>query len=101
MGVSVKFHFASRFEIDINQLNLNLISAKTKQLNFLKQEVKYKKIAEQLSNKLLQSKIFTFNNKIVNTVCSELPNSFWHRKKHIVSLSYVKDFSDKKKKDSY
>jgi hypothetical protein len=34
MGVPVKFHFASRFDIDINQLNL--ISAKTKHLNFLK-----------------------------------------------------------------
>jgi hypothetical protein len=40
MGVPVKFHFASRFDIDVNQLNL--ISAKTKHLNFLKQEIKYK-----------------------------------------------------------
>jgi hypothetical protein len=32
-----------------------LISTKTKQLNFLKQEVKYKKIAEQLSDKLLHN----------------------------------------------
>jgi hypothetical protein len=77
-------------------LNLNLISNKTKHLNFLKQEVKYKKIAKQLSDKLLQSKISAFNNKIVDTVCSELPNAFWHRKRHIFSLSYVKDFSEKK-----
>ena len=76
MDVPVKFHFTSRFEIDVNQLNLNLISAKTKQLNFLKQEVKCKKIAEQLSDKLLQSKISAFNNKIVDIVCSELPNAF-------------------------
>jgi hypothetical protein len=97
MCVPVKFHFASRFEIDVNQLNLNLISTKTKQLNFLKQEVKYKKIVQQLYDKLLQSKISTFNNKIVDTGCSELPNAFWHRKKHIVSLPYVKDFSKKKR----
>jgi hypothetical protein len=45
---------------------------------------------------LLQSKIFAFNNKIVDTVCSELPNAFWHRKKHIVSLPYAKDFFEKK-----
>ena len=74
MGVPVKFHFASRFEIDVN--NLNLISAKTKHLNFLQQEVKYKKISEQLVDKLLQSKISAFNNKIVDTVCYELPNAF-------------------------
>ena len=34
--------------------------AKVKHLNFLQQEVKYKKIAEQISNKLLQSKIDNF-----------------------------------------
>jgi hypothetical protein len=95
MSIPVKFHFISRFEIEVNQLNLNLISAKTKHLNFLQQGVKYKKIAEQLSDKLLQSKIFAFNNKIVDTACSELRNAFWHRKKHIVSLPYVKDFSEK------
>jgi hypothetical protein len=96
MGVPVKFHFVSRLDINVNQLNLNLIFAKTKHLNFLKQEVKYKKIAEQVSDKLLQSKISAFNNKIVDTICSELPNAFWHRKKHIVSLPYVKDFSETK-----
>jgi hypothetical protein len=96
MGVPIKFHFVSRFDSVINQLNFNLISAKTKHLNFLKQEVKYKKIAKQLFDKLLQSKISAFNNKIIDTVCSELPNAFWHRKKHIVSLPYIKDFSEKK-----
>jgi hypothetical protein len=63
IGVPVKFHFASRLEIDVNQLNLNLISTKTKQLNFLKQKVKCKKIIEQLSDKLLLSKIFAFNTR--------------------------------------
>ena len=54
LGVPVKFHFASRFEIDVCKLSLNLISVKTKHLNFLQQEVKYKKISEQLANKLIQ-----------------------------------------------
>jgi hypothetical protein len=96
MGIPVKFHFASRFEIDVSQRSVNLISAKTKYLNFLQQEVKYKKISEQLADKLLQSKISAFNKKIVDTVCSDLPKAFWHRKKHIVSLPYVKDFSEKR-----
>ena len=47
----VKFKFASKTEIDDA---LNLIHAKVKNLNFPQQEVKYKKIAEQISNKLLQ-----------------------------------------------
>jgi hypothetical protein len=87
MGVNVKFHLASRFYIDINRLNR--ISAKTKHLNFLKQEIKHKKIIEQLSDRLLQQKIAASNTLIVDIVCSELPNAFWHRKKHIVSLPYI------------
>ena len=37
-----------------------------------------------------------FNNKIVDTTCSNLPNAFWHRKKHIVSLPCVQYFSEKR-----
>ena len=37
MGILVKFHFASRFEIDVCQRSVNLISSKTKHLNFLQQ----------------------------------------------------------------
>jgi hypothetical protein len=77
----------SRLDINVNQLNLNLISAKIKHLDFLKQEVKYKKIAEQLSDKLLQSKISAFNNKIIDTVCFELPNAFWHRETIYIYIS--------------
>jgi cobalamin biosynthesis protein CbiD len=90
----VKFNCASICDIDVNQLNL--ISAKAKQLNFLKQEIIYKRISEQLFDKLLQSKISAFNNKIVDTICFEFPNAFWHIKKHIVSLPYVKDFAENK-----
>ena len=50
-GQKVKFKFASKTEIDDD---LNLIHTKVKHLNFLQQEVRYKKIAEQISNKLLQ-----------------------------------------------
>ena len=85
----VKFKFASRFEIDAN-VALNLIHAKTKHLNFLQQEVRYKKIVEQLSNKLLQSKIDNFQKLLIDD-CSDIPNAFWHRRKHIVDLFYVID----------
>jgi len=97
MGTEVKFTFASRLDIELDQLNLlNLVTAKTKPLNSLKQELKYKRIDQQLSDKLLQSKITAFNDKLVKTVCSELPNAFWHRKRQIVALPYIKDFSEKK-----
>ena len=32
---------------------------------------------------------------LVDDVCSDVPNAFWHRKKHIVDLPYVKDFNEK------
>ena len=35
MGITVKFHFVSKFEIDVCQKSVNLISSKTKHLNFL------------------------------------------------------------------
>jgi hypothetical protein len=54
MGIPIKFYFASRFEVDVCKMSLNLIYAKTKHLNFLQQEVKYKKISKQLNDKLLQ-----------------------------------------------
>ena len=92
-GQKVKFKFASKFEIDVDALTL--IHAKIKHLNFLQQEVKYKKIAEQISNKLLQSKIVDFQKMLIDDVCSDVPIAFRHRKKHIVDLPYVKDFDEK------
>jgi hypothetical protein len=54
IGIPIYFPFASRFEIDVCHRSMNMLSAKTKHLNFLKQEVKYKRISEQISDKLLQ-----------------------------------------------
>ena len=93
-GQKVKFKFASKFEINTND-SLNLIHAKNEHLNFLKQEVRYKKIVEQLSNKLLQSKIDNFHKILINDICFDIPNTFWHRKNHIVNLPYGKDFNEK------
>ena len=93
-GQKVKFKFASKFEIDTDD-SLNSIHAKTKHLNFLKQEVRYKNIAKQLSNKLLQSKIDNFHKVLINDVCSDIPKDFCKGKKHIVNLPYVKDFNEK------
>jgi hypothetical protein len=37
MGVPIKFQFAPRFEIDVCHRSMNLLAAKTKHLNFLKE----------------------------------------------------------------
>ena len=66
-----------------------MIHSKIKNLNFLQQEVRYKKIAEQISNKLLQSIII---NMLIDDVCYDAPNAFCHEKMHIDNLSYDDDF---------
>ena len=76
----MKFKFASKFEIDTDA-SLNLIHAKTKHLNFPKQEVRYKKIVEQLSNKLLQSKINNFHKILINDIFLIFPTLFGIEKK--------------------
>jgi hypothetical protein len=48
MGTEVKFTFASRLDTELDRLNL--VIAKTKHLNSLKQELEYKRIAHQLSD---------------------------------------------------
>ena len=65
-----------------------MIHAKIKNLNFLQQEVRYKKIAKQISDELLQSIII---NMLIDDVCSDAPNAFWHEKIHIDNLSYVEN----------
>ena len=72
-----------------------MIHSKTKHLKFLKQELRYKRIVEQLFDKLLQSKIDNFMKTLTNDVCYDIPNAFWHRKRHIVNLPSVKDFNEK------
>ena len=38
--------------------------------------------------------INNFQKKLVNDICSEIPNAFWHRKQHIVKLPYIKEFNE-------
>jgi len=32
---------------------------------------------------------------IKTKICADLPNAFWERKRHIISLPYEKDFNEK------
>ncbi|KAG2697417.1 hypothetical protein I3760_07G104800 [Carya illinoinensis] len=93
-GQKVKFKFASKFERDTARRSGFLLSAKRKHLDFLKQEIRFKRVSDNLHDSLLRSKIEDFQKTLIYEVCSELPNAFWHRKKHVVSLPYVKDFSE-------
>jgi hypothetical protein len=76
--------------------SINLIKSKTQQIEFLQEEIKVKRIEEQLSQNTHQQKIQLFEDRTKSEVCFDLPTAFWYRKKHTVSLPYVKDFDEGK-----
>ena len=53
-----------------------------------------KKIEENLSQKEIQTRIGKIKNQIDTDLCSSMPNVFWNRKKHKVSLPYVDRFDE-------
>ena len=76
------------FSNEINLIYKSKITRKEKHLMFLKQNLEYKKIEEQLELPLMKQRIENFENKIKNEICLDLPNAFWQRKQHIVNLPY-------------
>ena len=74
---------------------LNLIQTKQNQINFLKEEISFKNIENHLSKTEVQKKIQNLLEHIQTSICSDLPNAFWQRKKHVVNLPYEKDFHER------
>ncbi|GAV92018.1 LOW QUALITY PROTEIN: hypothetical protein CFOL_v3_35402, partial [Cephalotus follicularis] len=62
-------------------------------IHFIKQEMSLQKFEEQLQIPTIQQKIQTLKDKIILNLC-DLPDAFWYRKCHMVSLPYEKDFSE-------
>ncbi|GAV61911.1 hypothetical protein CFOL_v3_05436, partial [Cephalotus follicularis] len=74
--------------------SINLIKTKENHLYFMKEEVSNKKLKQQLQTSQIKEKINSLKNNIINNLCSDLPNAFWHRKRHMMSLSYEKNFTE-------
>ncbi|GAV84746.1 hypothetical protein CFOL_v3_28188 [Cephalotus follicularis] len=74
--------------------SVNLIKTKENHLYFMKQEVSNKKLEQQLQTSQIKEKINSLKNNIINNFCSNFPDTFWHRKRHMVSLPYEKDFTE-------
>ncbi|GAV88067.1 LOW QUALITY PROTEIN: hypothetical protein CFOL_v3_31491, partial [Cephalotus follicularis] len=73
--------------------SVNLIKTKENHLSFMKQEVSNKKLEQQLQISQIKEKINSLKHNIINNLCSDLPDAFWHRK-HTMSLPYEKDFTE-------
>ena len=88
LGEKIVFNFVKKLVFR----NLNLVENKEKQINFLSEEIIFKRIEQNLKDPILQSKIKSFGNYLQNQICSDLPNAFWKRKQHMVELPYEKIF---------
>ena len=64
-------------------------------MSSLKSEIIYERIADQLIDPILNHKIEVFRQQIETKFCSNLPTTFWHRRRHIVQLPYEKDFNER------
>jgi heme oxygenase len=60
----------------INVISKQIRNRKEKQIMFLKQDLKHKRIEEQLKDPLLQQKIKNFQEKIELEICANIPNAF-------------------------
>lgn len=77
----------------ITEINL-LIKNKEHRLEFLKEDLQFLQIEDNLLKSNIKQKITLLQNHIQNTICSSLPNALWERKKHVVDLPYEPDFSE-------
>ena len=82
---------------EINQVQdfINLLQQKHKQVKFLKKEIQYKNTEENLKSKQIKERIKHIQQQIENNLCSSIPNAFWNRKQHMVSLPYEKNYNEK------
>ena len=94
----ILFEFIRGIEIKkLNQVQdfISLLQQKQKQVKFLTTEIKYKRTGENLKSEQIQERIKQIHQQIENNLCSSIPNAFWNRKQHMVSLPYEKDFNEK------
>ena len=93
----ILFEFIKGIEVKkLNQVQdfISLLQQKQKQVKFLTTEIKYKRTEENLNSEKVQERIKQIHQQIENNLCSSIPNAFWNRKQHMVSLP-EKDFYEK------
>ena len=61
----------------------------------LKLEIIYERIADQLTDPILNHKIKELRQHFETEICSNLPIAFWHRHRHIVQLPHEKNFNER------
>ena len=75
---------------------ITLIQRKQAHINFLSNEIQYKKVEEQLLEDKVQKRIKEIQDIFQKEICYDLPNAFWFQKKHEISLPYIQNFDESK-----
>ena len=96
MGQRFLFKFITPIKYkELNTLQNNSIQRKQNKILYLKDDIMYLRINQQLKDTRIQQRIKQIQDLYTKEICSDIPNAFWERKKHIVSLPYEKDFSER------
>jgi hypothetical protein len=93
-GKTVTFEFITDPHIKMLNEVKSILLNKEKQLCFLKEEVSLLNINEQLNRDEIKRQIKLIDQQFQDEVCNDLPNAFWDRKKHVISLPYLDDFNE-------
>uniref|UniRef100_A0A251VEY4 Putative reverse transcriptase domain, Zinc finger, CCHC-type, Aspartic peptidase domain protein n=1 Tax=Helianthus annuus TaxID=4232 RepID=A0A251VEY4_HELAN len=97
-GISIKVlnkRICFEFAHPITSKQINILSLKEKQKDFLIEEIDHVRIKNQLQDKMIIKRIQETKNKFKDNICANIPNAFWERKRHIVRLPYIKDFNER------
>ena len=89
------FKFIRQPEIRLVNEIQTLIQYKEKHLLSLQDEAHILQLEHQLASPSISVKIKEIEKDFQNTICSDIPNAFWERKRHIVSLPYKPEFDER------
>ncbi|KAK2424968.1 hypothetical protein QL285_035270 [Trifolium repens] len=78
----------------LNEVRDLLLKKKEKQICFLKEEINIFNVKNQLDDEKIKIQIRKLESQFQTEVCNDLPNAFWNRKQHVVSLPYEDDFKE-------
>ena len=93
--ICFKFIISLRMkELNVLENEVNLIQKRKQQIKFISKEIHYKRIEENLLQKDIQTRIEKIKRQIETDLCSSVPNAFWKRMQHKVSLPYVDGFDE-------
>ncbi|GAV80859.1 hypothetical protein CFOL_v3_24319, partial [Cephalotus follicularis] len=96
-GITTKI-FQQKILFAFNEKLINLLKTfslfKEHSVNLKENHLYFMKPEQNLHTSQIKEKINSLKNNIINNLCSDLPNAFLPKKRHMMSLSYIKDLTE-------